>query len=72
LTRLASGDPGKIQQDIDTKVKPLKEAALKICEDLGNIKRNQDQLATTLSVFKPYGEVVSTDDVDDCKKDKDD
>lgn len=72
LTRLASGNPDKIQQDIDTKVKPLKEAALKICDDLGNVKHSQDQLAAALPAFKPYGNVVSVDDVEDCKKDKDD
>lgn len=72
LTRLASGSPDKIQQDIDAKVKPLKEAALKICTDLGNVKNNQDQLVATLPAFKPYGNVVGSDDVDDCRKDKDD
>lgn len=72
LTRLASGNPDKIQQDIDAKVKPLKEAALKICSDLGNVKNSQDQLAATLPAFKPYGSVISSSDVDDCKKDKDD
>lgn len=72
LTRLASGNPDKIQQDIDAKVKPLKEAALKICGDLGDVKHSQDQLAATLPAFKPYGNVVSVGDVEDCKKDKDD
>lgn len=72
LTRLASGDPDKIQQDIDAKVKPLKEAALKICDDLGNVKGSQDQLAASLSVFKPYGKVIAASDVEDCKNDKDD
>lgn len=72
LTNLANGNPDKIQQDIDAKTKPLKEAALKICVDLGNVKNSQDQLAATLPAFKPYEDVISSDDVDDCKKDKDD
>jgi hypothetical protein len=72
VTRLASGNPDKIQQDIDAKVKPLKEAVLKICDDVGNVKKNQDQLAATLPAFKPYGNVISGDDVEDCKKDNDD
>lgn len=72
LTRLASGSPDKIQQDIDAKVKPLKAAALKICDDVGNVKSSQDQLAATLPAFKPYGNVIAAGDVDDCKKDKDD
>lgn len=72
LTNLANGNPDKIQQDIDAKTKPLKEAALKICTDLGNVKNSQDQLVATLPAFKPYGDVVGSNDVDDCKKDKDD
>jgi hypothetical protein len=72
LTNLANGNPDKIQQDIDAKTRPLKEAALKICTDLGDVKQNQDQLAAALPAFKPYGNVVGSDDVDDCKKDKDD
>jgi len=72
VTRLASGNPDKIQQDIDAKVKPLKEAVLKICNDVGSVKKNQDQLAATLPAFKPYGNVISGDDVEDCKKDNDD
>ncbi len=72
VTRLASGDPDKIQQDIDAKVKPLKEAALKICDDVGKVKQSQDQLAATLPAFKPYGNVVGSDDVEDCRKDNDD
>lgn len=71
VTRLASGDPDKIQQDIDAKTKPLKEAALKICTDLGNVKNSQDQLAATLPAFKPYGDIISGSDVDDCKKSDD-
>jgi hypothetical protein len=72
VTRLASGNPDKIREDIDAKVKPLKEAALKICDDVGKVKQSQDQLAATLPAFKPYGNVISGDDVEDCKKDNDD
>jgi hypothetical protein len=71
LTNLANGNPDKIQQDIDAKTKPLKEAALKICTDLGNVKQNQDELVAALPAFKPYGNVVGSNDVDDCRKDKD-
>ncbi|HUB89973.1 MAG TPA: hypothetical protein VMA74_09625 [Dyella sp.] len=72
LTQLASGNPGKIQQDIDAKTKPLKEAALKICTDLGGVKNSQDQLAASLPAFKPYADVVSSDDVEGCRKNKND
>jgi hypothetical protein len=72
LTHLADGSPDKIQQDIDAKTKPLMAAALKICADLGNIKNSQDQLAASLAAFKPYADVVGSDDVEDCRKSKND
>jgi hypothetical protein len=71
-TRLASGNPDQIQQDVDAKAKLVKEAALKICHDLGNIKTSQDQLAAQLPAFKPYGSVISADSVNDCEKDQKD
>lgn len=72
LTNLASGNPDRIQQDIDAKTRLLKVAALKICTDLSNVKNNQDQLVATLPAFKPYGNVVGSGDANDCKKDRDD
>lgn len=71
-TRLASGNPDQIQQDIDAKTKLVKDAALKICHDLGNIKSTQDQLVAQLPAFKPYGNVIGGDDVNDCEKDQKD
>lgn len=72
MTHLADGNPDQIQQDIDAKAKPLKEAALKICTDLDNVKNSQDQLAGALPAFKPYADVISSSDVKGCRKDKDD
>ncbi|MFC3653827.1 hypothetical protein ACFONN_19950 [Dyella humi] len=50
----------------------LKSLSQNICRDEANIKNVQDQLAAQLPAFKPYGNVVSVGDVEDCKKDKDD
>jgi len=72
LTHLADGNPDKIQQDIDAKTKPLIAAALKICTDLGEVKNSQDQMAASLPAFKPYADVVSSDDVEGCRKNKND
>lgn len=69
LTRLASGHPDQIQHDIDSKTKLVKEAAAKICQDLRTTKLSQDQLATNLSAFKPYGTVVGDNDINECEKD---
>jgi hypothetical protein len=67
---LASGNTDQIQQQIEAKAKAVKDAAQKICQDLANIKTSQDQLSTQLPAFKPYGRIVSGDDVDDCGKDQ--
>ncbi|RDS86469.1 hypothetical protein DWU99_04320 [Dyella psychrodurans] len=67
---IAGGNGDQIQQEIDAKTKVVKEAALKICQDLANIKTNQDQLVAQLPAFKPYDNVISGDDVGDCQKDQ--
>jgi hypothetical protein len=67
---ISSGNTDQIQQDIDAKAKVVKEAALKICQDLANIKTSQDQLAVQLPAFKPYSDIVGGSDVGDCMKDQ--
>jgi hypothetical protein len=67
-TRLLSGEPDRIQQDIEAKTKLVTAAAAKICQDLGKLQAVQDQLAVQLPAFKPYGGVVMASDVDDCTK----
>jgi hypothetical protein len=66
---LASGHPDQIGQQIEAKAQVVKEAALKICQDLGGIQSAQDQLAAQLPAFKPYGHIVSINDVSDCRDD---
>jgi hypothetical protein len=65
-TRLVSGDPDKIQQDVDAKAKIVKEAAAKICQDVSSIQTAQNQLAAQLPAFKPYGDVIAGNDPKDC------
>ena len=64
---LASGHPDQIGQEIEAKAQIVKEAAMKICQDLGGIQSAQDQLTVQLPAFKPYGHIVSSDDVSDCR-----
>jgi hypothetical protein len=68
-SNLASGHPDQIQPDVEAKAQLVKQAALKICEDIGNIQTAQNQLVTQLPAFKPYGNIVSASDVSDCKSD---
>jgi hypothetical protein len=65
-TRLASGDPDKIQQDVEAKAELVKQAARKICQDVGGIQTAQDQLAAQLPAFKPYGSIIGANDAKDC------
>lgn len=69
VSNLASGNPDQIQRDVEAKAQGVKQAALKICEDLGNIQTAQDQLVAQLPAFKPYGNIVKGDNVSDCKND---
>jgi hypothetical protein len=68
--RLASGDPDQIKQDVNAKTQIVKASVLKLCQDIGNTKTAQDQLSTQLSAFKPYANIISADDVNDCEKDQ--
>jgi hypothetical protein len=68
-SNLASGHPEQIQQDVEGKAQAVKQAALKICQDLGNIQSAQDQLVTQLPAFKPYGHIINADNISDCKND---
>lgn len=65
-TRLASGDPDKIQQDVEAKAQVVKDAAKKICQDVGGIQTAQNQLVTQLPAFKPYGNIIGAGDAKDC------
>ncbi|HTV86505.1 MAG TPA: hypothetical protein VME63_13970 [Dyella sp.] len=67
---LANGNSDQIQQQIDAKTKAVTDAAMKICQDLANVKINQDQLVAQLPAFKPYANVISGSDVGDCRKDQ--
>jgi hypothetical protein len=66
---VASGHTDQIQQQVEAKAQMVKLAALKVCQDLGRVQAAQDQLVVQLSAFKPYGKIVSIDDVNDCKSD---
>jgi hypothetical protein len=68
-TQLANGHPEQIGKDVEAQTKPLVQAALKICQDMSDIKATQDQLVNQLPAFKPYGNIVGANDISDCKSD---
>jgi hypothetical protein len=68
-TQLDNGHPEQIGSAIEVQTKPLVQAALKICQDMSVVKATQDQLIDQLPAFKPYGNIVGTNDISDCKSD---
>lgn len=68
-----AGDDGKSTEDrVNAQAAKVKQAALKICDDLEQIRNAQDQLATQLDAFKPYGQLIIADSVSECRKGNDD
>jgi hypothetical protein len=59
------------QQDANTGKQKLAELSGKICQDQANIKAVQDQLSAQLAEFKPYGNVLTQNDITSCHDDKD-
>lgn len=68
-TQLDNGHPDQIEKAVKDQTKPLVQAALKTCQDISAVKATQDQLVSQLPAFKPYGNIVSADDISDCKSD---
>ncbi|WP_188792407.1 hypothetical protein [Dyella nitratireducens] len=62
----------KAEQDKDAEAGSAKMDQLfqKMCDDEASIKSLQDQLAVQLPAFKPYGSILSSEEVTECYKDK--
>lgn len=69
---LAGGDGKSTEERVNAQADQVKQAALRICDDLEQIRDAQDQLATQLEAFKPYDQLITADSVSDCRKDNDD
>jgi len=64
---LASGNTDQIDKDVNAKARVVDAAAMKICDDLGNLKQTQDELAAQLPAFAPYAHNISDRNVTECK-----
>lgn len=69
---VAGGDGKSTEDRVNAQAAKVKQAALKICDDLEQIRNAQDQLATQLDAFKPYGQLITADSVSQCRKDNSD
>lgn len=59
-------------QDAEAGSAQIKTLAQKMCHDKASMKSVQDQLAAQVPAFKPYGAIISTNDVSDCGNDTND
>lgn len=63
---VASGNTDNIDKEIHAKSQKVTQSAVKICQDLANIKAAQDSLAGQLAAFKPYAGIVEASSISDC------
>lgn len=72
VSSMAGNDDHASASQVQAQADKVKLAALKICDDLAHIRDTQDQLAAQMPAFKPYAGLITTDSVDDCRKDDND
>jgi hypothetical protein len=56
------------RQKAEAAAQDVQQAAAKICDDLADMKAAQDELASQLEAFKPYGQALSERNVEGCRK----
>lgn len=66
---IASGDGDQVDKRVEAQSKQVEQAAMKICEDIADIRTAQDSLAAQLPAFKPYSHILGPDAANDCRKD---
>jgi hypothetical protein len=65
---LANGDMSDMKAKVAAQAGEVKRQALKICENLNEVRAAQDALAGQIPAFKPYA-VVSERETSDCARD---
>lgn len=71
VSSLAGSEDHASESQVQAQTDKVTQAAMKICDDLAHIRSAQDQLAAQLPAFKPYGGLIGSGSVDDCRKDND-
>jgi hypothetical protein len=66
ISGLAQGDPDSIGPKVEAEAEKVKQAALKLCEDMAMMRQAQEALAVDLEAFRPYA-TIKEDDVTDCR-----
>ena len=56
------------RQKMEAAAEGVRQAAAKICDDMADMKSTQDELATQLDAFKPYGQALTDSNIEKCRK----
>jgi hypothetical protein len=65
-SNLASGNPEKIDAEVNASAAKVKAQADKVCDDLGQIRSIQETLAAQLPAFRPYA-LINASEANDCR-----
>lgn len=63
---LASGNPDKIDAEVNASADKVEAKAALICNDLADIRTTQETLASQLEAFRPYA-LIKASEADDCR-----
>jgi hypothetical protein len=64
ISGLAKGDPDSIGPKVAAEAERVKQAARKLCEDIGLMRQAQDALAADLAAFRPYATIDAQQEAD--------
>lgn len=63
---LASGNPDKIDAEVNASAAKVEASAALVCNDLADIHATQEKLAAELEAFRPYA-LIKASEADDCR-----
>ena len=61
ISGLVSGDPDRIDREVDAKARTVEASARKLCADLAQLRSTQDAIAAQLPAFRPYARIDAGD-----------
>lgn len=71
ISGLVKGEPDSIGPKVEAKVADVKESARQLCDDIADMRKAQDALATEVEAFRPYATLKAKDE-SDCREGLDD
>lgn len=61
ISGLVSGNPDRIDREVDAKARTVEASAHKLCADLAQLRSTQDAIAAQLPAFRPYARINAGD-----------